>query len=169
MTLATADAEPFWLTVARRNLHVVEIPGKQTAPAIAKWLANLKAWWSDDETPWCGVFVAECMREAGVPLPKHWYRAMAWSDWGLRLASPTLGCVVVFARSGGGHVGIFVGRDEQERLMILGGNQGNRVSIAPFDPARAVAYRWPSSVDLPGEFVSPKLASNGRLSSSNEA
>lgn len=162
-------SEPFWLTVARRNLHVVETPGKETTPAIAKWLLNMKAWWRDDETPWCGVFVAECLREAGAALPKHWYRALAWNDWGKQLASPTLGCVVVFARSVGGHVGFFVGVDERGRYMVLGGNQGNRVSIAPFDGSRVVGLRWPSDMPLPAAFTVPKLASNGKPSSSNEA
>lgn len=161
--------EPFWLTVARRNLHVVETPGKATTPAIERWLINLKAWWRDDETPWCGVFVAECLREASQARPAHWYRALAWKDWGLSLETPTLGCIVVFARAGGGHVGFFVGRDERGRLMILGGNQGNRVSIAPFDASRVVAYRWPATTPLPPVFSSPVLASNGTPSSRNEA
>lgn len=161
--------EPFWLTVARRNMNVVETPGKATTPAIARWLLNLKAWWKDDETPWCGVFVAECLREAGQSRPQHWYRALAWKDWGLRLDAPTLGCVVVFARQGGGHVGFFVGYDEQGRFMVLGGNQGNRVSIAPFDGSRIVGFRWPSETPLPQLFIAPKLASNGRPSSANEA
>jgi uncharacterized protein (TIGR02594 family) len=161
--------EPFWLSIARRHLNVAEVPGKATAPTIAKWLLNLKAWWRDDETPWCGVFVAECLREAGHALPKHWYRALAWNDWGLRLAVPTLGCVVVFARSGGGHVGFFVGYDEQGRVMVIGGNQGNRVSIAPFDGSRIVGFRWPDDATLPEIFNAPKLASNGKPSSRNEA
>lgn len=161
--------EPYWLTVARSNLHIAEIPGKETAPKIAQWLLNLKAWWRDDETPWCGVFVAECMRQAHLSIPKHWYRALAWNDWGLRLNSPTLGCVVTFARQGGGHVGFYVGNDESGRLMILGGNQGNRVSIAPFDVSRVSGYRWPSDAALPSVLVTPKLASNGRPSSSQEA
>jgi uncharacterized protein (TIGR02594 family) len=161
--------EPFWLTVARRNLHVVETPGKTTTPAIARWLLNLKAWWRDDETPWCGVFVAECLREANQRLPRHWYRALAWNDWGLPLDRPTLGCLVVFARSGGGHVGFYVGHDERGRPMVLGGNQGNRVSIAPFDPARIVGYRWPADAQAPSMFASPQLASNGKPNSANEA
>lgn len=161
--------DPFWLTIARRYLSVAETPGKGTTPVIARWLLNLKAWWKDDETPWCGVFVAECLREAGKELPKHWYRALAWQDFGLRLAAPTLGCIVVFARSGGGHVGFFVGYDENGRFMILGGNQGNRVSIAPFDGSRIVAFRWPDPASLPPIFITPKLASNGKPSSTNEA
>lgn len=135
--------DPRWLTLARADLGVAEVPGKGTAPVISRWLLNLKAWWQDDETPWCGVAVAHWMRDSGIPLPKHWYRAKGWLDWGVPLAKPLVGCVVVFEREGGGHVGIVVGRDQSGFLMVLGGNQGNRVSIMPFSALRVVGYRWP--------------------------
>jgi hypothetical protein len=56
--------EPKWLTHARTYLGTAEIPGKQTAPVIARWLRELKSWWNDDEMPWCGTFVAAVLREA---------------------------------------------------------------------------------------------------------
>lgn len=136
--------EPKWLVHARTYLGVAEIPGKATAPIISRWLRELKSIWSDDETPWCGVFVGAVMRECGLPLPKHWYRARDWLNWGDRIDAPLLGCVVVYERGGGGHVGFVVGKDKLGRIITLGGNQGNRVSIAPFDPMRVLGYRWPS-------------------------
>ena len=39
---------------------------------------RLKAWWSDDATPWCGTFAAMCVADAGLTPPKDWYRATAW-------------------------------------------------------------------------------------------
>lgn len=138
--------EPFWIGNARRYLGTAEIPGRDTSPVIKRWLTELKAWWTDDETPWCGVFVAEICRQSGLERPANWYRALAWKGWGEELLWPELGAVVVFERQGGGHVGFVVGEDQKHRLMVLGGNQGNRVSIAPFERARAVAYRWPIGV-----------------------
>lgn len=123
---------------------VREIPGAPTAPAIAKWLAELKAWWRDDETPWCGVFVAHCMQSVGIKPPKAWYRAKGWLDWGTPMAHPAVGCVVIFERDGGGHVGLVVGRAaETNCLMVLGGNQGDAVRVSAFDPRRAIGFRWP--------------------------
>ena len=52
----------------------------------------------------------------------------------------------MFSRDGGGHVGFAVGKDTAGRLLVLGGNQGNAVSIAAFDVARAIGYRWPAGV-----------------------
>jgi uncharacterized protein (TIGR02594 family) len=160
---------PRWVHVGRKYLGLTEVPGKVHNPVIVNWLASLRAWWREDETPWCGTFVAAVLRESGVAIAPQWYRARAWLDWGLRLHAPTLGCVVVFERAGGGHVGFVVGRDAAGRLMVLGGNQSNRVSIAPFDMSRVLGYRWPSSEPLSAEFSIPLLASNGQPSSTQEA
>jgi uncharacterized protein (TIGR02594 family) len=135
--------EPIWLAVARKDVGLAEIPGKEHSPVIQRWLKSLGAWWTDDETPWCGTAVAHWMRETGMPLPRHWYRAKGWLDWGVVLEHPLVGCVVVFEREGGGHVALVVGQDQNGNLMCLGGNQGNRVTIAPFKRQRVAGYRWP--------------------------
>ncbi len=159
--------EPKWLQKARSDVGVREIPGSLTAPRIAGWLAKLKAWWKDDETPWCGAAVAGWMLEADVTVPQHWYRAKGWLDWGQPMDVPAPGCVVVFSRTGGGHVGLVVAEDGHGRLLVLGGNQGNAVNIAPFDRSRVVGYRWPSEHPLPLEGL-PVVLSHA-ASSLNEA
>ena len=166
--MSASFAPPPWLAAAQKYVGLAEIPGKDTAPTISRWLRDLKAWWSDDETPWCGTFVAATMREAGIPLPKHWYRAKAWLEWGVKLDRPAVGCVVVFERTGGGHVGYVVGYDQQGRILVLGGNQGNRVSIAPFTIDRLAGYRWPMEAIMDPRVAPPRLASN-QQSSTNEA
>lgn len=159
-------SEPLWMEEARRHLGVAEVPGAKTAPVIARWLQRLKAWWADDETPWCGVFVAACLGAYGFALPVHWMRARAFLAWGLPLGKPVVGCIAVFERPGGGHVGFVVGQDRRGRLLVLGGNQGDKVSIAVFDRNRVVGYRWPSeatrgslSTDLPVLAWEPGAAS----------
>ena len=159
--------DPAWLIIARRYLGVRELPGAANSPIIQRWLVNLRAWWADDATPWCGVFCAEVMREAGIPRPKAWYRAKAWAEWGVRLTLPVVGCVVVFERQGGGHVAFVVGTDEAGRLMCLGGNQGDAVTIAPFLRERVIAYRWPTA-DIPVYAPLPLISSRA-ASSVNES
>lgn len=139
---------PPWVIEADRYLGIKEFPGAAHNPTIINWLVKLNAWWRDDETPWCGVAMGAWMKGAGVTPPKAYYRAKAWADWGHKLAVPVYGCVVVFSRKGGGHVGIVVGEDERGRLMVLGGNQGNAVTIAPFDRSRVSAYRWPPGHEM---------------------
>lgn len=143
-------ADPPWLAEARRHEGLREIPGAPTAPTIQRWLADLGAWWRDDETPWCGVAVAAWMQAAGVtPLPRFWMRARAWADWGQPLPWAALGAVAVFSRKGGGHVGLVTGEDQDGNLLILGGNQGNAVNIRAFPRDRLLAFRWPPGRALP--------------------
>lgn len=141
---------PRWLKIAALDIGLKEIPGREHAPKIIQWLTQLGAWWRDDETPWCGVAMAAWMREAGVPLPKHWYRAKAWADgWGVPLAEPAAGCVVVFDRAGGGHVGLVVGVADNGDLQVLGGNQGNAVSVRSFPASRVPRFVWPPGEPMP--------------------
>ena len=162
--------EPNWLVHARTYLGTAEIPGKATAPTIARWLRDLRAWYSDDETPWCGTFVGAVLKESGVPIAKHWYRARAWLDWGVTIADAVPGCVVVYERAGGGHVGFAVALDQKGRILTLGGNQGNRVSIAPFERYRVLGYRWPADrfAELTAAGKLPLVTDTG-TSSGNEA
>lgn len=160
--------EPSWLARARGHIGVREVPGKGDNPVIQRWLRGLRAWWSDDATPWCGTFCAAMLQPDRVDLPKHWYRARAWLEFGHRIPLPALGCIVVFERDGGGHVGFVVGYDERGRVMVLGGNQGDAVSIAPFDRSRVLGFRWPIGSNEPFLAV-PLLASNGAASSRQEA
>lgn len=158
---------PLWIQEGEKYIGLREIPGKAHAPQIIQWLIKLNAWWRDDETPWCGLFVAFCLMAAGIPIPKHWYRAKAYLDWGYPIDAPCYGCIVVFTRDGGGHVGFVVGKDELGRLMVLGGNQKNMVSIAPFNMSRVAGYRMPSAVYYAPRAL-PIIASTA-ASSTNEA
>ena len=157
-------SKPLWLIEAQRHIGVKEIKGAKHNSFIVLWLKSLKAWWSDDETPWCGVFVAHCIKKAECQLPKYWMRAKDWLNWGVELKNPSVGCIVVFERQGGGHVGFVVGQDANNNLMVLGGNQGDAVKVSPFETSRVVGYRWPSQYAKPVDFRLPLLSSDGKLS-----
>lgn len=158
--------EPLWITVAKRYLGLKEIPGPKHNSVILKWLQKLKAWWADDETPWCGVFVAECLGEAGLPKPKNWFRALGWKDYGVEV-SPRIGAILVFSRTGGGHVGFYAGEDKNN-FYVLGGNQGNSVSLTWVNKSRLVACRWPKEADS-AEYSKVAMTSKGNSISTNEA
>ncbi len=157
-----------WIASARQYIGVREVPGPKNSAVIAGWLSRLKAWWSDDATPWCGTFAATCLTDAGLTPPKDWYRATAWLTLPVSLSRPAYGCIVVFTRQGGGHVGFVVGVDRAGNLMVLGGNQGDAVNIKPFARDRVAGFRWPSRLPDPGRYNLPVLDSDGKLSE-NEA
>lgn len=160
--------ETDWYRVAKRYTGTREIPGPTHNPKIITWLRNLKAWWSEDETPWCGTFVAHCMQEAGLPYPQHWYRAKGWSEYGSNLAPDrlALGAILVFDRKGGGHVCFYAGEDETH-YHCLGGNQSNGVNVMRLEKSRLVASRWPKGIPVLGGPV--RLAANRAQVSRNEA
>lgn len=155
------------MQIAKDSIGLKEIPGAKHNSTIQSWLARLGAWWRDDETPWCGVFVAHCMKEAGLPVPQHWMRAKAWADYGSNLRSTHVapGAILVFARQGGGHVGFYAGEDSTY-FYVLGGNQGNAVTISKIAKARCIAIRWPKGEPVIG---GPKLVSLKADVTTNEA
>lgn len=162
-----ATNEPAWMVEARKMMGQREIKGPKHNNWIAKGWARLGAsWFNNDETPWCGFFVAHCMDKAGLPYPGGglFARAKAWLDWGVP-CQPCLGAVIVFGRSGGGHVGFVVG-EGQSTYYVLGGNQRDAVNIMPIAKSRYLGCRWPKGVKNPAT----KLPSmTGGIVSRNEA
>lgn len=149
--------EADWMTYARTLIGVREIPGSKHSATILGWAKTLGAKVlginvTDDETPWCGLYVAHVMAKAGIKAPPVAVRASAWSDWGRGLMNPRPGCVLTFKREGGGHVGFYVGQDDTH-FHVLGGNQGNAVSVTRISKNRLSAMRWPEGIFLP----SPKI------------
>lgn len=167
-----------WIKLARQFLGLREVKGTKHNPAIVQMLDEMgkfsneaKAWWRDDETPWCGLFVGYVLGKSGRYVVKEWYRAKEWLSPQLTtLHKPAYGCLAILDRVGGGHVGFVVGRDAKGNIMILGGNQSDMVRIDAFAPSRITGYRWPSrwngqsyvyAVPLEGRFELPLLTSGG--------
>lgn len=160
-----------WMPYARSLIGVREIVGPKHSPTIMGWAKRLGAkvlgiTVRDDETPWCGLYAAEVVDRAGIHPPPIAVRASEWSKWGRGLIGPRYGCILTFTRSGGGHVGFYVGEDDTH-LHVLGGNQGNAVSITRIAKDRLSAMRWPFGVDLPPVRV-VKLKANGTPVTVNE-
>jgi uncharacterized protein (TIGR02594 family) len=153
-----------WMKESAKHLGLKEIPGKRHNPTIMRWIRSLGGWFTDDETPWCGTFVAHCLRKAGCEVPKHWYRAKAYAEWGERV-SPRVGAIAVFGRKGGGHVGFIVG-ESASNLYILGGNQRNEVNISPIAKSRLIDCRWPAGKPK-GTNMLPQMSGGRRTT--NEA
>jgi uncharacterized protein (TIGR02594 family) len=146
----TTASEPAWLRAARAKLGTREAPGVANSPTIMGWAKKLGTKvlgmaYDADSVPWCGVFVAACLAEDGIPAAPIAVRAKAWADWGKNLRADRLapGAVLVFERPGGGHVGFYVGEDASA-YHVLGGNQGDRVSVMRLEKSRCVARRWPA-------------------------
>lgn len=138
------------LQVAQWYVGVKEIPGTQDNPTILRMLKLDGDWPEHDEVPWCSAFVNYCCHEAGYER-SHKLNARSWINVGamVHLSEAQAGDVVVLNRPPSptnGHVGFFVGRNASDRVLLLGGNQGDQVCVAAFHPDRVIAVRRLKSV-----------------------
>ena len=137
---------PPWLDIAYSLKGVTEIKGTQHNPAIIRMWEAIKAPFRDDETAWCAAYVGACLERAGLPSTRS-AAARSYLKWGQKITVPRLGCVVVFWRGNpngwSGHVGFVVGKTADGQLVVLGGNQGDSVSIKTFPRDRVLGYFVP--------------------------
>jgi uncharacterized protein (TIGR02594 family) len=156
-------------TLATRYIGTRELPGERDNPHILAWLMDAGV--ADprqatglyhDETPWCASFVGHIVRLCALRAPHAPARARSWLQAGLPIdpKDALIGWdVVVLQRGDGlqpgpevvaapGHVGFFAGWHtaagatfEPTAIRVLGGNQGNQVSVATFPMARVLGVR----------------------------
>lgn len=161
-----------WMTYARSLIGVREVPGAGNSATIMGWAKRLGAkvlgiTYAADSVPWCGLFAAHVMAHVGIVPPPVAVRASEWGKWGRGLLNPRPGCILTFTREGGGHVGFFAGHDETS-FHVLGGNQGDAVSIVRIAKSRLSEMRWPAGIPLPVAKPIPYTTLNQTLSD-NEA
>jgi len=138
---------PTWYQIARKELDkgVKEVAGPKSNARILEYHHSCTSSIISDEVAWCAAFVGWCLREAGVKSTGS-SSARSYMDYGIKLETPKVGCIVVFSRPpkpGQGHVAFYVGKDVNGDLIVLGGNQGNRVSTSTYPSSRLLSHRWP--------------------------
>lgn len=150
---------PGYFLHALAEIGVSEIKGADNNKIIlAYWNeAQMSLKVSDDETSWCAAFVGAMLFRDGVEGTKL-PNAKSYATWGDEWTGTGIGAVVVLNRAGNapkwqGHVGFLAGVTSAN-VHVVGGNQGDRVSIAAFPRARVMTIRQPKGVKLPsGSFV----------------
>lgn len=161
-----------WFQEARRLIGVREKVGPGNNPVIIDWASNADIDYGDDEIPWCGLFVAHCMTSTlrDEPLPRNPLGARSWERFGAP-CTEQLGAVIVFWRERldgwQGHVGLYAGQDNTA-YHVLGGNQGDAVSITRIAKGRKLALRWPATAPM-GTGGPLILAAGETFFSTNEA
>lgn len=140
--------DPSWFSTAQHELGIAETPGDVDNPRIVEYHSATTLHAKDDETPWCSAFVNWCFKQVGIAGTNR-ANARSWLTWGQQIAEPRLGCVAVLWResptSDKGHVAFYVGPDpaRPNKIILLGGNQGDKVSTVPYEKSRVLSYRWP--------------------------
>jgi len=155
MMASFADSSQFpWMRVALQEYHTRErtAPGRHN-PRIVEYHASCRGNVQDDETPWCSAFVNWTMQQIGLQGTRRG-NARSWLNWGTPVPTNSFhyGAITVLwrvsRRSWKGHVAFLAGIDGDE-LILLGGNQGNKVSLRPYPKSRLLSFRWPSDFPQP--------------------
>jgi uncharacterized protein (TIGR02594 family) len=114
------------------------------------------------------LFVGVVAARAGKPIRSKLLSARDWLNWGSPvIGAPVLGDVLVFARGSGGHVGLYVAED-RDAYHVLGGNQGDAVSIDRVSKDRFLGARNHYATAQPDNCRRIQMGADGPLSM-NEA
>lgn len=129
--------------LAQRFVGVKEIPGTTSSSLVLAMLQLDDPWPKDDAVPWCSAFVNFICWLLRLPRSKS-LAARSWLGVGqpIPLVDAEVGFdIVVFSRgTTGGHVGFFAGKAEG-MVFVLGGNQGDKVCVEPFNDSRVLGVR----------------------------
>jgi len=158
------EEAPRHLLKAIELYGITEFIGDKHNPIIMGWAKELGiTYYTNDEIPWCGLFVAIIIKRADRIPVKDPLRALSWAEYGKLVSVPMLGDIMTFTRKGGGHVGIYVGED-QEAYHILGGNQSNSVNVTRIPKTRFYQARRPEYNNIPPNVRKITLSPSGVLS-----
>jgi uncharacterized protein (TIGR02594 family) len=139
--------------LAQRFVGIEEADGPTSDAQVLAMLRLDARWVEDDETPWCSAFVNYIAWLLRLPRSKS-LAARSWLTVGtpipLEDARPHFD-VVILSRGEGlqpgpevirapGHVGFFASLDVR-RVWLLGGNQNDSVSVAPYSRLRILGVR----------------------------
>jgi len=134
--------------LAKGELGVEEIVGPQDNPRVVNYFKTIgQGWVTDDETAWCAAFVGAILVSAGITSTGK-LNARSYMQFGksVPLGRAEQGDIAVFWRGKKdgwqGHVAFFDHYDSKsDTIYVLGGNQGNKVSIAGYSAARLLGVR----------------------------
>jgi uncharacterized protein (TIGR02594 family) len=132
--------------IGSRFIGMRAVPGTQDNPQILAMLRLDEDWPSGDEIAWCSAWLNWCAWLLRLPRSKR-LAARSWLDVGsavpLVSARSAFDVVVLWREAENsvwGHVGLFAGIDDRH-VYLLGGNQNNAVSVAPFKLTRVLGVR----------------------------
>jgi uncharacterized protein (TIGR02594 family) len=97
---------------------------------------------------WCGAFVNWCLEESGIDgvVPSktlHPARALSWREFGDKVDNAMYGAIATKSRKGGGHVGFVAGKTKDGKIVILGGNQSDKVKYNVYSKS-VLKYNYPT-------------------------
>lgn len=150
------------------KLNTYEIPGPRSNPEIMKLaeIAGVRDIYKNDDTAWCAVAMCAICILIYKMLPFSGFdrlRAKSFLQFGVKAPVPMFGDILVFTRTGGGHVGMYVGEDAS-CYHVVGGNQGNQYNVIRVAKNRLTEARRPNYINQPKSVKRVYLAPSGMVS-----
>lgn len=163
------EPAPRHLLKAVELFGVTESVGNVNNPIIMGWARELSLQnvYTADSIPWCGLFAAIIIHRAGRQVVNQPLWALNWNNFGVRVQQPMLGDILTFTRKSGGHVGFYV-FETTTHYGVLGGNQGDKVSIVLIDKKRLSQARRPLYNNQPSNIRKIIVNGKGTPISTNE-
>jgi uncharacterized protein (TIGR02594 family) len=119
---------------------------KESNPALTQYLAKANPKLDPSITPWCAGYVGSVLNASGMKGTGS-LMAKSYLKYGNPTNNPTQGDIVVLNRGSDpryGHVGFVESIDYNKGVVnVLGGNQGNSVSIKSFPLGQVAGFRQP--------------------------
>jgi uncharacterized protein (TIGR02594 family) len=148
-------------------------PSPIERPTVPPWITEALKWFGFHETgvnrgieklialakcgslgdPWCAIFVNAMLESVGIRGTRSAMARSFESDANFfKLPGPAFGAIVTmwreFEKSGKGHVGFYIGENENG-VLLLGGNQDDGV-CRQYEPRRRIVdYWWPRNFPMP--------------------
>lgn len=171
------EGAPKILVQALKHYGIMEHGSSKSAtsePNIMKWAkeVGVAGWYTGDLIPWCGLAMGKWAKDAGYPFAAgKLLAAIEWLNWGIKINNDKamLGDVMIFGRSGGNHVGLYIAESETH-FLVYGGNQSNAVGFAFIAKDRVKGVRRsPFKLGQPANIRKILISFDGKLLSTNEA
>lgn len=162
-TTATTATGTVFIDLAR-NIDLCLSEAKQNlwkeTGSTARILAAYKAVGfnlASDSTPWCAAFAGSVLKNVGVRSLKT-LSSLAYQNFGTSVPVTDktkwrLNDIVIFSRSGGGHIGFFRGYNKANgSVLIAGGNQSDNLTEVGFKSAGMPVVYVGRDWEVPNEY-----------------
>lgn len=144
-----AEEIPPWMAEMHRRKDLHEVRDKA---ALVSWLKIGKFLGDPAKLPWCGDAIETAIVKTlpNEPVPNNPFWAQGWKDFGIDAGGPRVGAIgVIRWNATSGHVGIVAAYDAaRKRVLLLGGNQSNAITLSWFTLSSFIAFRWPKSYPM---------------------
>ena len=129
------------------EIGVKEVAGPGDHPRIVEYHGATRAGRAPDRVAWCSSLLCWVFEQANIDHTGS-KSSQSWLRWGVHspIGMGAVGIIRNPIRRNRGHCGIVVGYDKRWRVILLGGNQRDQVSLRAYPYRKFVGFRMPKTL-----------------------